>query len=196
MARASSDGEGLLMERPQLQVIRDDGAELRRLEHLISDRLSRTFVEVGQALARIRDEDLYREAGFRTFEAYCRERWDMGRNYANKQIAAAEVVSTIVPKGLPAPSTESQARELAKLQPKDQVKAWCDAVKAADASGVPVTARLVREMDPSPSERASTPARNGLACAPMRRARGDRRCAGDPGTWSRLHPWRIRRVCR
>ena len=128
------------------QVVRDDAGELERLEHLISDRLSRTFVEVGQALARIRDEDLYREAGYHTFEVYCRERWDMSRPYAYQQIAAASVVSAIADKQLPPPSNEAQARELTKLPEADRLKAWRDAVKASDSTGVPVTARLVREM--------------------------------------------------
>jgi protein gp37 len=78
-----------------------------------------TFIEVGNALAEIRDARLYREQGFRTFEDYCLKRWRWGRNYANKQIAAARVIQnlgTTVPKSI----TERQARELVSLSPEQQ----------------------------------------------------------------------------
>ena len=51
-------------------------------------------------------------------DAYCRERWDMGRNYANRQIAAAQVIENLVPIGTILPATESQARPLTKLPAK------------------------------------------------------------------------------
>ena len=40
-----------------------------------------TFVDVGLALAQIRDERLYREE-FDTFEASCRSKWQYGRKYS------------------------------------------------------------------------------------------------------------------
>ena len=49
---------------------------LAECEDVINRGLA-TFVEVGNALLRIRDERLYR-AEFGTFEAYCRQRWQMG----------------------------------------------------------------------------------------------------------------------
>jgi hypothetical protein len=100
------------------------------LEATIRRGLS-TFIEVGNALAEIRDARLYREQGFRTFEDYCLKRWRWGRNYANKQIAAARVIQnlgTTVPNSI----TERQARELASLPPEQQreVAAAIDFTKA------------------------------------------------------------------
>jgi hypothetical protein len=81
---------------------------LGELENVISDGL-RSFVQVGEALLRIRDEKLYR-ATHRTFEAYCRERWDLSRSRAY-QLLDAYAVSTIVDI-----QSEAVARELAPFK--------------------------------------------------------------------------------
>jgi hypothetical protein len=96
-----------------------------------------TFVEVGQALLEIRDSRLYRES-HGTFEVYFRERWAMGRNYANKIIAAAEVVAVL---GTDVPSREAQARELAPLLGDEAavVEAWREAKAEAEKIGAPLT---------------------------------------------------------
>lgn len=75
-----------------------------------------TFVEVGEALLRIRDERLYRET-HGSFEEYCRERWGMARKRAYDFIAAAEVTAELSPTGdIPVPPSERVARELALLR--------------------------------------------------------------------------------
>lgn len=53
-----------------------------------------TFVEVGRALTEIRDAKLYR-IGFKTFEAYCKERWEIDRSRAYQLIGQANVVAAI-----------------------------------------------------------------------------------------------------
>jgi phage N-6-adenine-methyltransferase len=116
-------------------------AEFFELEGRIEKGL-KTFVEVGDALMAIRDKRLYRQS-HGTFEDYCRERWGMERNYANKLIAASGVVSnlgTIVPI---LPTSESQARPLTRLEPEEQREAWQVAV--ASAGNGRVTARHVEE---------------------------------------------------
>ncbi|MBU0972642.1 MAG: hypothetical protein KKC20_18495 [Proteobacteria bacterium] len=52
-----------------------------------------TFLEVGRALAEIRDNRLYREAypGY-TFERYCKNVWDLSKGYANQQIGGYQTV--------------------------------------------------------------------------------------------------------
>ncbi len=93
-----------------------------------------TFVEVGLALMEIRDRRLYR-AEFRNFEEYCRDRWQWGRSYANKVIAATEVVGILEAQvGTKVPKSETQARELAplKAQPEKMAEAWEEAVKESD----------------------------------------------------------------
>lgn len=74
-----------------------------------------TFIEVGRALMEIRDRRLYRET-HATFEAYCRERWGWGRNYANKHIAAAKAVDALGT-SVPTPQTEGEARRMRTQTP-------------------------------------------------------------------------------
>jgi hypothetical protein len=58
-----------------------------------------TFVEVGRALTEIRDNKLYR-ISFKTFEAYCKERWEIGRSRAYELIDQAKVVTAIADAGV------------------------------------------------------------------------------------------------
>lgn len=96
----------------------------------VIERGLHTFVDVGNALAEIRDGKLYRQT-HSTFENYCRDRWGFSRPRAYQFIEAAETVgilSTIVDKP---PATESQARPLTRLEPDEQIAAWQEAVETA-----------------------------------------------------------------
>jgi phage N-6-adenine-methyltransferase len=107
----------------------DEKQRLRELESKIDAGL-KTFVDVGTALLEIRDSRLYRQS-HGTFEDYCRDKWGFQRNYANKMIAAAEVIDnlgTIVPV---LPATETQVRPLTQLPTEDQPAAWKQAVETA-----------------------------------------------------------------
>lgn len=86
---------------------------LAELEGIVERGLA-TFIEVGVALAAIRDRRLYRET-HASFEAYCRARWGRGRRWAYQLIDAAEVCATAHAAGLAAPANEAQARALAPL---------------------------------------------------------------------------------
>ncbi|TWH20944.1 hypothetical protein [Prauserella rugosa] len=115
--------------------------QLADLEAVIAQGLQ-TFVRVGQALLTIRDNRLYRKT-HETFEEYCRERWEMTKDSANRVIRAAEVVEVMSPIGL-TPATESQARELAPLKddPDAMRAVWETANERTD--GKP-TAKVIRE---------------------------------------------------
>ena len=57
-----------------------------------------SFIAVGNALLTIRDRHLYREK-FKTFEDYCKEKWAVGKSYANYLIRGSQVavnLSTLV----------------------------------------------------------------------------------------------------
>ncbi|MGD0898126.1 MAG: DUF5131 family protein [Thermoguttaceae bacterium] len=104
------------------------------------------FYDVGVALKRIRDQRLYRVAGHKTFEAYCQARWDFGRVRAHQLIDAAEVLENVnncEQITLPPPANEGQARELAKLEPEQQVEVWKKVVDRAPDGNI--TAKLVAE---------------------------------------------------
>jgi len=122
-------------------------AETDRLVELEQavDRGLQTFVEVGLALAEIRDGKLYR-ASYDTFERYCHERWGFTRQRARQFIDAAAVTTVVVKAGLPAPTNEAQARELVPLRerPGELETAWRDTLSVANAAGRSAWAELVR----------------------------------------------------
>jgi hypothetical protein len=97
-------------EESQGQTPLETPPRLADLEQVVERGLrtiGRGVIEMGNALREIRDRRAYRET-HRTWETYCRERWDIGRNYANKLIRAAalaEEMGTAVP-------TERAARAL------------------------------------------------------------------------------------
>lgn len=110
-----------------------------QLEAVI-ERGLKTFVEVGQALMRIRDERLYRQRGYSDFDTYCRERWGWGKAYANHQVRAAQVATIVATP----PSNEAQARELTPLlgRPDELADTW---QQLREEHGDKVTAQKVRE---------------------------------------------------
>jgi len=54
---------------------------LSTLEKVI-DKNRRSFYAIGKALKEIRDDRLYRFLLFKTFEAYTRARWEIGKSQA------------------------------------------------------------------------------------------------------------------
>jgi hypothetical protein len=120
-----------------------------------------SFVEVGSALMRIRDGKLYRDHG--RFEEYCQERFLLDRTYAHRLIDAAVVTANVHNCGqtLPKPPNEATTRELAKLEPKQQIEAWSAAVDTAKKDGKMITAKLVRETVARVIRRLNRPGRTG-----------------------------------
>lgn len=122
------------------------------------------FVAVGEALAAIQEKRLYR-ASHETFEDYCQNRWanwGISANYARKLIRASKAVKNLQDGDVSTlPTTESQARELAKLdEPAQQIEAWLDAVNSSD-DGKPTAAeiqqavdRVQRRANPTPGQQA------------------------------------------
>lgn len=84
------------------------------------------FYALGQALKAIRDERLYRQQYFNSFDLYVKERWDMNRAQAYRLIAASQVIDNLSPLGDKLPENEAQARELAKLNVDKQARVWQD----------------------------------------------------------------------
>jgi hypothetical protein len=113
-------------------------------EEIISAGL-KAFFEVGSALMRIRDSKSYKEVDlYKTFDEYCRDKWDMGKNYANEYISSAKVLENLT--GIPViPSNVSQCRPIISLNPKLQRKIWQAVVDASLDSGKKITAKLVQE---------------------------------------------------
>ena len=114
-------------------------------EERIIERGQRTFIEVGNALARIRDQGLYKAAAFDTFERYCSERWGFQRAHAYRLMEAAGVVTEVSPMG-DTPVNERQARALAAVPTEERAQVWEEVQQVAADREVPVTARLIKEV--------------------------------------------------
>jgi hypothetical protein len=98
-----------------------------------------TFVEVGTALATIRDNRLYR-AEYGSFEQYVEDRWQLSRAHAYRMIVAADAVSPIGDTDLPMPTNEGQARELARTPASDRADVWRETVERTN--GKPTAAAI------------------------------------------------------
>jgi hypothetical protein len=117
----------------------------------ILERGLATFFEVGNALLLIREKCLYR-ATYKTFEQYCRERWNFGRSYAWRVMGAAERVNLLPNHAeLPRPANEFQVRPFLKLAPAQFPAAWERAVGMAHTGNVPtnVARAVIEELHPS-----------------------------------------------
>jgi len=102
------------------------------------------FVEVGTALAEVRDRRLYRDRHC-SFENYCRDELGFSRPYAYNLIGSAEVskqMSSIEDIALK-PVNELQCRELISIPADKRKEAWKKVVN--DAGDQPITAKLVHQ---------------------------------------------------
>jgi hypothetical protein len=162
------------MDAPARKALADAEAVIERGIH--------TFIEVGNALLRIRAERLYRET-HGTFEDYCRERWGMERAHAYRQIQAAEVAAAVSPNGdVP---NEAVARELAPLKgdEAEMVAVWREAQAKAEKAGVRVTARVVQAAVRSAYERPVWEAEQRKANSRPARLAAEQRARKENERW-------------
>lgn len=106
----------------------------------VIERGLKTFLEVGEALASIRDNRLYR-ADFDTFEDYAESRWGFSKTHANRLVAASEVAAILTPMGVEI-NNERQARELAPLVAEPEKLRAAFAEVAERTNGKPTAAAL------------------------------------------------------
>ena len=124
-----------------------DTARLMELESVI-ERGRKTFIEVGYALAMIRDQRLYRQT-HATFEAYCAEQWGWTRQRSYQLMNAASVVK-LLPAGMSTRvDNEATARELAKLEPKEREKVLL-AIEQRGERATPAAIRAVVKAERPP----------------------------------------------
>lgn len=117
---------------------------LKRCEKIIV-RGAAQFIQVGLALRQIRDQKLYREE-FRTFEAYCLEKFSFGRAHGYRLIADAAAMlelQDLAPMGDKFPLNEGRARELARVPLELRVPVM--EMAAELAGGEELTAKIIRE---------------------------------------------------
>ena len=122
-----------------MELTTTEQARFTDLEQTIERHLT-TFFEVGNALAEIRDSALYRLT-YKTFEAYCRDRWGFSRIRAYQLIEASEVLTTV--NKCDAQVTEGAIRPLVGLEPEQQKQIFEAAAEEAMEDGVKITSRHI-----------------------------------------------------
>ena len=126
-------------------------ADLLACEQTIG-RGFQSFVEVGLALVKIRQERLYRQE-YCDFDHYCRQRWGVSRIHAHRNIEAAKV-HEMLPIGNK-PANEAQVRPLTRIRTEDGdldqkaiSRVWqrvVDNAPADNAGRKVITAKVVEE---------------------------------------------------
>lgn len=164
------------------QLTAAEQSELVTCEEIIGRGLA-TFIDVGRALARVREARLYR-AQFGTFEEYCAERWDLSSKHANNLVAAAEVQELISGTTVPKINSERQARELAPLldEPDLLKEAWQEVIEknnkpTAAAIREVVQEKIKQNLQPAPpknppetpSASSAPPSKSGPTIAELER---------------------------
>lgn len=119
---------------------------ITELEDIIGRGLE-TFVEVGDALAEVRDAKLYLQF-HPTFEEYCSERWGLSRSRSYELIEAAEITKAV--SGIPDTPKPANAGQATALRPlKDEPEKAAAAMRNAAADGKPTAKKIteaVKEM--------------------------------------------------
>jgi hypothetical protein len=137
------------VEAAQVEILEELTHDEERDRHRLELRVERAFYQAGKALSELRERRLYRST-HKTFEAYCRDRFNYSRDAAYLKISAAEVYDNIrkylptIGRQIPMPTTERQLRDIAKagMEPEVQVDAWIQSVD--EAGGKVPSGRIVK----------------------------------------------------
>jgi hypothetical protein len=138
-------------------------------------RLLQTFVEVGLALATIRDEQLYR-ATHSSFRAYLEQRWNVGQPWAYSRMYASQVALAITAEhgALPAGIALEALRPLVPLLnregPDAVARAWSAVRDRHGAQHRPPSREQVRPGGPAAADVRDSLSRSGSRPAPARAA--------------------------
>jgi hypothetical protein len=109
-------------------------------------RGSAAFVEVGTALAKIREGKGYKLRGFDTFEAYCEKEFGITDRHGRRLIQSAETSASVKKLTGAAPANESVAREWAPLVAEpEKIKKVTEQLEKKGYSVVTATAEAVKE---------------------------------------------------
>jgi hypothetical protein len=118
------------------------------------------FIDVGNALARVRDGRGYTMRGYKTFEAYCDAVWGFSDRHARRLMEGAETSQTIKEITGETPANEAVAREFSRIA-KDRKTVERVAAKLKTHGGVgKATAEKVAAAVASVTHKAA-PASNG-----------------------------------
>jgi len=112
-------------------------SRLIELEKTIAEGLEQ-FYSVGNALQEVRDNRLYLDAGYETFEVYCKKRWQISQSMGYHLMSASDVVNSL--EGEILPTKSSHAAKLHIIKSADlRNKAWAEVLN----TGQEITGQLV-----------------------------------------------------
>jgi hypothetical protein len=133
-----------------------------------------SWVEVGEHLTEVREREMFREWGFATFEQYCRRELRIKNETANKLTRSFSFLRDHEPGALEASSSRelppldvvdllSQARERAKVTPRDLATIQREVFDGEKAQTRGQVVQRFREIDPDafrgpPRPKSSDPA--------------------------------------
>ncbi|MFB2772436.1 hypothetical protein ACE1AT_24600 [Pelatocladus sp. BLCC-F211] len=132
-----------------IEMLSELSEEEKADRHRLELKIERAFYEAGSALNELRERRLYRST-HRTFEEYCRDRFNYSRDTAYLKMAAAVVYDNIqkflptIGRQTPMPTNERQLRDLAKanLEPELQAATWLRGVE--EAGGKVPSGRIIK----------------------------------------------------
>jgi hypothetical protein len=128
----------------------NESKRLIELEKII-EAGKQTFIEVGIALAEIRDARLYK-ADFKTFEEYCVKKWGWTKQHCYRLIECAPIA-----KSNPQVTSINQVRALAKVPEEKRNQVIKKALAKSKSAGRKLTAKDISaaaETEPEPPEPA------------------------------------------
>jgi hypothetical protein len=115
-----------------------DTARLDVLEKIIAEH-QQGFLKTASALCEIRDFKLYKQRGYKTFDAYCLEKWNFGREQGRLLVRAARVVQSLPSEMQTLVCNEKQASALAQVMELERPQV----IQSAITSGL--TAETISE---------------------------------------------------
>jgi protein gp37 len=137
----------------EIPVTAGEKADFERLDRIVR-KSAAAFEKAGEALQQIRNGELWRAGGFKSWDDYCRQIAGMSRVHAGRLVQASECWRQLktVPIGTVSPVAESQIRPLLRLADTPQrVEAWKSAVKKANGgspTAVEVTEAVFEILNP------------------------------------------------
>ena len=159
-----------MLESIALEVVEELSEDEQRDRLHLERRVERAVFEAGKALEELRERRLYRST-HKTFEEYCRERFDFTRRRINYLISGSQVYNNLKmgtngsqnlraddeeiepPQILP--TNERQVRPLTKPDPDQQCEAWQQAVE--ETNGKLPSGRIVKDIVQRIRERTPVP---------------------------------------
>lgn len=121
--------------------------KLETAERVIAESM-KTFVEVGEALATIRNDKLYRDT-HHTFEDYCQERWGWTSGRARQLVSAANIAAEVKSATTVSLPNERTARAVAQVPPAQRVEVVTKAAESGPVSSVTI-ARAAEQIAKGP----------------------------------------------